>query len=267
MNKTMYMFDVDGVLCDIGSPTINPDIIKALSRLLTEKSYVAVNTGRGYDRIGSELIEPLMAKISNKNDLGNLFVSTEMGGELHTFKNGNPLSVQSEHSLTPGQLSKAREIFDQQGVRADTMQWYTPKKSMATVVKAPGSDLERFLTQKDHLLSLYANAFAHDSTVVVASTVESIDIHTTHAGKYVGAKAAYQWATGITNQIPQAIICFGDSHNDYEMARFFAHKDIPVRFVYTGTSNLNATDPHSHVTVITTNNKMSLGTLEYLGTL
>lgn len=267
MNNSLYVFDVDGVLCDIGSPQLNPDVLKKLSTLLAKNAHVAVNTGRGYDRIGGELIEPLLTLVTDKNDLDHLFVSTEMGGELHTFNDELAVAVRSEHSLTPAQLKKAREIYDQQSPHTDTMHWYEPKKSMATVVKTRGTDQARFLKQRNHLLSLYEQAFSQDPTVVVASTAESIDVHTVNAGKYAGAKAAFQWSTSVAGDTPAAITCFGDSNNDYEMARFFAHKDIGVHFVYTGTVPLTTPDPHDNIKVILPKAKMSLGTLEYLSSL
>ena len=46
MNQTMYVFDVDGVLCDIGSPELDRRVIKELTALLAAGSFVAVNTGR-----------------------------------------------------------------------------------------------------------------------------------------------------------------------------------------------------------------------------
>ena len=54
-HESVYMFDVDGVLCEIASP-ISRDVAKLLARLLNEEAYVLINTGRGYDRIHGEVV-------------------------------------------------------------------------------------------------------------------------------------------------------------------------------------------------------------------
>lgn len=51
MKKPVYVFDVDGVLCDIGEP-ISREVVRELARLLHLGSFVAINTGRAYDRVG-----------------------------------------------------------------------------------------------------------------------------------------------------------------------------------------------------------------------
>lgn len=264
MGQTMYVFDVDGVLCDIGSPELDRRVIKELAALLAAGSFVAVNTGRGFDRISGELVTPLLEMVSHKDDLDHFFVSTEMGGELHSFKNGHVTSVHSQYSLTKEQLAKAKEIFLQQGEKASTMYWYDAKTTMGTAVKTIGTDHEQFMKERDALCAIYKDVFADDDTVIVATTAESIDIYGHKSGKYTGAQAAHEWLSNLTNNAGTEYICFGDSNNDYEMARFFAHQGLTVRLVYTGTADLAADTPHQDVEVVFTNAKMAAGTLEYL---
>lgn len=264
MNKTMYVFDVDGVLCDIGSPELDIRVVRELADLLAAGPFIAVNTGRGFDRISGELITPLLGVVSRKDDLNRLFVSTEMGGELHTFSNGEVTSFHSQYSLTKEQLTKAKEIFVQQGDKVSTMHWYDAKTTMGTVVKVQSAKHEQFVEQRAALYALYKDAFADDDTVVVATTVESIDVYGHKSGKYSGAQAAYEWQSKLARDTHKEYLCFGDSSNDYEMARFFAHQGVKVRFIYTGTAALAIDTPEQNIEVTFTKAKMAAGTLEYL---
>lgn len=48
---TVYVFDFDGVLCDIGVFKIDDRVRDLLARLLQSGAYCAINTGRAYDHL------------------------------------------------------------------------------------------------------------------------------------------------------------------------------------------------------------------------
>ena len=262
-HESVYMFDVDGVLCEIAKP-ISRDVTKLLARLLNEEAYVIINTGRGYDRIHGEVVEPLRGFVKSDNLLDHLFVSTEMGGEVTTFESGIANTVVGKHSLSPAQLEITSKIYSENENRITSMHKYHAKKSMFTLVKKHDADKQVFLEQKTYIVGKFMEAFQDDDTVTIATTVESIDVYKKTAGKYAGAEAAYEWLQRVTDLQHDNFICFGDSHNDYEMARFFAHKNVSVKFVYTGETDLQVDDMHAGVEVVKSTVPYTGGVVEYL---
>lgn len=263
-HNQVYMFDVDGVLCEIGSPEMSNEVMHLVAKMLDEGAHVAVNTGRGYDRIGGELLKPLRNYISSVQSLNNLFISTEMGGELTDFENGNERTRVGEYSLTTSQMDKAQKIYEINPHMSSTMERYASKKSMFTLVKIRGSDDDMFHEQLNFMHNLFLDHFEDDKTVTIALTAESLDVYMHKAGKYAGAQSALEWISRKTDIKYDDFVCFGDSHNDYEMARFFAHQGMNVRFIYTGKVPLRVNKTEKAVIVMSTSQPYTRGTLEYL---
>lgn len=261
-SATVYVFDVDGVLCEIGSPTIEPRVIEHIAKLLENSMYVAINTGRAYDRVGSEFVEPLTQLLLDATLLDRLFVSTEMGGEATTFVQGRLKSWRTKYALTPEQLALFHAVWHQHAKRFDAMRLYAAKESMGTVVRRRGSDDEQYHEQKMQFEALLKRAFSTEN-VTLTSTVESSDVHAVDAGKNAGAANIIDWLGKVSDMAHDTAICFGDSHNDYAMARVFAQRGFTTSFVYTGPG-LEVADLHDAVTVIDTKQLFTKGTLEFL---
>jgi hydroxymethylpyrimidine pyrophosphatase-like HAD family hydrolase len=259
IESTVYVFDVDGVLCNIGEP-IDTDVLRHIAKLLDASIYVAINTGRGYDRVGVEAIEPLREFLSDPAHLNHLFVSTEMGGVTIHFEDGEEVHAMREYCISAELKQKAVTAYKRIGA-AMTMENYDYKKTMSTFVKIQEVSQADFDRQKSELVAELQQDFRHDD-VTIATTVESVDVHARQAGKHAGAHLIKQWVQSVSDISHDKFICFGDSVGDYEMARYFAETGAETVFVFTGDAL--SVDEHDDVTVIDTVERYAAGTLEYL---
>lgn len=258
--STVFVFDVDGVLCNLGSPEIDGRMIEWIARLLREGYFVAINTGRGYDRVGPELVKPLLERFDGLT-LKKLFVSTEMGGEATTF-DGSRETRATGYKISTEQIARARQLFEDNQKVLDTMYWYKAKKSMATSVMIPGSDRMRYKLQQQKFVSLLKDMYEGED-IRVGTTQASVEVHAPDAGKQAGAHIIYEWLGRVSDLKHDDFICFGDSHNDYEMARYFADKNLRTRFVYTG-AGLEIDDLHDNIELIDTAELYVDGATAYL---
>lgn len=258
---TVYVFDVDGVLCEIASPTIDERVIRLIGGLLEKGIYCAINTGRAYDRIGSEFIEQLNGNFPELM-LDQLFISTEMGGEATTFSGKQPKSSRTRYALKPEQLEVFRRLWHENEPELDAMRFYDIKESMGTTVRSRGSDEARYREQKARFEALLHEAFVHED-VIISGTSESTDVYAPDAGKDAGADNIIKWLGRVSDIKHDRAVCFGDSHNDYEMARRFAEAGFTTTFVYTGVG-LEVAQPHDAVKVVDTSLNYTNGTVEYL---
>lgn len=258
---TVYVFDVDGVLCEIASPTIDERVIRLIGGLLEKGIYCAVNTGRAYDRVGGEFVEQLNGEFPELM-LDGLFISTEMGGEATTFSGKQPESSRTQYALKPEQLDLFRRLWHENKPELDAMRFYDVKESMGTTVRLRGSDEARYREQKARFETLLHEAFAHDD-VIISGTSESTDVYAPDAGKNAGAANIIDWLGRVSDVKHDSAVCFGDSHNDYEMARKFAEAGFATKFVYTG-EKLIVDEPHAEVEIIDTTANYTDGTVEFL---
>lgn len=258
MKNPVYVFDVDGVLSDIGMP-ISHDVVRELARLLSSGHYVAINTGRAYDMVGVKVVELLKSELRQVNDMSRLYVVTEMGGVVCDYEDGEPRCVRTRFKLSKKDITRAVRIIENKAY--ESMYSYT-KVSMATARKNDNATQEAFLVQRDALIADLNRAFPKGAYTVQA-TVESVDVHAAQAGKQAGAELIYGWLQQISDVNNAEFICFGDSKGDYEMARWYAQQGLQTRFVYTG-NNLELSDPHDGVEVIDTTGLYTAGTLAYL---
>lgn len=261
---TVYVFDVDGVLCEIGSPTIDERVICLIARLLERGVYCAVNTGRGYDRVESEFIQPLLARYPDLM-LDKLFITTEMGGEATTFTTQVAQQQSTKYAMTAEELKIFYDIWDAHKDELTAMYVYASKKSMASTVRDYTYDESVYVPQKAKFEQLLRDAYA-GTDIIVAGTNESTDVYAPHAGKNAGAANIIDWLVEVSNVTHDTAVCFGDSHNDYEMAREFASRGFDTTFVYTG-EGLEVARPHDKVKVIATSASYTDGTVEYLQSL
>lgn len=262
IDSTVYVFDVDGVLCDVGEE-INHDVVGHLARLLESPAFVAINTGRGYDRIGEEVVDLLRLHLQDQASLDRLLIATEMGGVITKFENGQESQLQTEYRIPKELQERAADVYKSTGSDA-TMSNYAFKQSMATFVKLHTVSQEDFDRQKSVLVDRLLEEFTSDD-ITIATTAESIDVHAVDAGKQAGAKLIMDWVKSVSDVHHDTFVCFGDSNGDYEMARYFATQDASTTFVFTG-ENLS-TDLHDHVRVVDTVERYTAGTLEYLNSL
>jgi len=260
VKDAVYVFDVDGVLCDIGSFTTDERVIGYIAGLLQAGAHCAINTGRAYDRVSAEFVTPLRAQFPDVS-LDCLFVSTEMGGEVTTFRGQQEISMPTEYALTPKQLQTFHTIWNTRRDDLHTMYLYEAKRAMGTTVRDHSYSAEEYAKQKYLFESWLKEAFIGQD-VIIAGTVESTDVYASNAGKDAGASNVVEWLHAIDGETPRSAICFGDSVNDYEMARRFADNHFKTTFVYTGTDNPDW-DKHVAVDIVDTAAEYTDGTVEY----
>lgn len=260
---TIYVFDVDGVLCEIGSPTVDERVIGHIAGLLERGVYCAVNTGRGYGRVGTEFIAPLKQRYPNVS-LDRLLVTTEMGGEVTHFDQQQPQTVYTKYALSSDMLKIFYEVWDAHKSELPAMYVYAGKKTMATTVRDYSYDQPIYAAQKALFENWLREAYT-GTDVVIAGTQESTDVHAPEAGKNAGATNIIEWLARVSDIKHDTAICFGDSHSDYEMAREFAKSGFDTTFVYTGEA-LELADPHESVKLVDTAAVYTDGTVEYLAT-
>lgn len=258
---TVYVFDVDGVLCEIGSFTMDERIIGMIAGLLERGVYCAINTGRGYDRVDAEFVEPLMARFPEIS-LERLAITTEMGGEITTFKGRGSVSASTKYAMSTDRLQIFYDVWEAHKAELFSMYVYASKTSMASTVWDHSYDESVYAPQKAQFEQWLREAYA-DTDVVVTGTTESTDVYAAHAGKNAGAANIIEWLGRVSDVTHDSAVCFGDSHNDYEMARKFADAGFDTKFVYTGES-LIVDEPHAEVEIIDTTANYTDGTVEFL---
>lgn len=258
---TVYAFDFDGVLCDIGAFTVDERVMGLIAELLRRGNYCAINTGRGYDRVGAEFVEPFRQKFPDVS-LDRFMSTTEMGGEVTTFAGNDTHSERTKFAMTPEELKLFYDVWEAHKEQLPAMYLYTSKQSMATTVWDHTYDEATYKEQKDMFENYLRGAYV-DTDIVVTGTGESTDVHASDAGKNAGAANIVEWLDRVSDVKHDSAVCLGDSHNDYEMARHFADAGFTTTFVYTG-ENLLVPDLHDAVKLIDTTSNYTDGTVEYL---
>ena len=258
---TVYVFDFDGVLCDIGVFKIDDRVLDLLARLLQSGAYCAINTGRAYDRVETECVAILRAAFPSLS-LDRLMATTEMGGEVTTFTANEPVSVRTQYALTPDEIAVFHTVWEAHKAELYAMYVYESKQSMATTVRDHRYDEATYVPQKALFEQWLHDAYA-GKDIVISGTSESTDVYAPHAGKNAGAANIITWLAGVSDIQHDTAICFGDTHSDYEMAREFADSGFTTTFVYTG-EGLEVAKPHDKVMVVDTAATYTDGTVEYL---
>lgn len=241
MKQPVYIFDVDGVLNDLHAYSPDDRILVHIAKLMKRGAFVAINTGRGYDWIEENVVQPIRAKVNDTKVLERFFVSAEMGGVGVRYKDGVEQRVPSAFSLSAEQIDQVRQLYEQHPEYADRVHWY-PKESMATLDKNPDTPLGEFKPAQKELTDMLRDLFKGQA-VAVANSTDAVDIHATEAGKRAGAQLIYEWLKLTTDIQHDHFVCFGDSIVDYEMARFFAAQSHDATFVFTGPAFDGSLDP------------------------
>ncbi|MEM4270702.1 MAG: hypothetical protein QXO70_01245, partial [Candidatus Pacearchaeota archaeon] len=85
-NKTVWIFDVDGVIIHPSKKTnTESEIFDHILKKLEKEEPVILNTGRSLIWVIEQVIHPILIKIKDKKILENFQVVGEMGGTWLTF--------------------------------------------------------------------------------------------------------------------------------------------------------------------------------------
>jgi HAD superfamily hydrolase (TIGR01484 family) len=264
MKQHVYIFDVDGVLNNLQIYKPDARIIAQMADLLEAGTFVAINTGRGYEWIEENVVLPLRKQLVSADSVTRLFVAVEMGGLGVEFSRQAEQHHKSAFSLTQEQIAEVKRVFQAHPEYTDRLHWY-PKESMATLDKNDNTSMEDFRPAQKELTAMLQEVFK-DQHVKVANSNDAVDIHAPEAGKWAGAQLIYDWLRRRTDVPHDHFICFGDSMVDYEMARFFAEQSHDTTFVFTGAA-FDDSNLHKGITVVKTTVPYHDGTYQYLESL
>lgn len=260
MEQSVYIFDADGVLNNLREYTPDDRILTHMAELLQKGTYVAINTGRGYDWVRDGIVQPVLSKLPDAKAMDRFFVSAEMGGLGIAFPGGVEHKARSAFSLTSGQIQQVHDVYDAHPEYFDQVHWYA-KESMATLDKNDATPLDEFRPAQKALTDLLREVF-QGQQVTVANSTDAVDVHAPEAGKRAGAELIYEWLHRTTDIEHDHFVCFGDSTVDYEMARFFADQSHDTVFVFTG---LHFDGQHdANLKFVKTGRPYHDGTYEYL---
>lgn len=264
MKQTVYVFDVDGVFNDLKRYTPDDRILDIICQQLRSNTYIAINTGRGYEWIDEHILQPIAQRLNSANHLDNLFAAVEMGGLGIFYLNGEQQLQRSAFSLLPNQVDAVRNMFEQDTNYQKVMHWYA-KQTMATLAKNHDTPLEQFVPVQKEVTIKLSQLFA-DQHVTVANSTDAVDVHAPEAGKWAGGQLVFEWVGSKTALTNDHFICFGDSSADYEMARFFASQSHDVTFVCTNPK-LEVKNADSEISFVSTDAPFNNGAYQYLSSL
>lgn len=256
----VYVFDVDGVITNPQKSQVNEGVIEEIHILLDDGALVAVNTGRSFEWVQSNLIDHLKSR--RKATFDHFIAVCEKGGEAITWRFNKQTREQSEFALSRKAYEKTKAVFDQNGARLRTMFWDATKRTMASIEKLPAPSLEEFHSEQRFLLEQLQQHVSSQEARIDSTTIAT-DVESPFAGKYAGAKLVYEWARQTAPAEANHFISIGDSASDYEMARYFAEQGAHSVFAYVGKLTDKIPD-HSRVEFIVTHRQYDLGALEFL---
>lgn len=256
----IMVFDLDGVITHPSDSSVDPDAVQHIHNLLEQGRFVAVNTGRSYQWVETNLLHTLES-LGSSAAFDHLFVACEKGGESVKWIDGTFVPQPSRFALTEEVRDQCRQLFESNKARMGTMFWDTTKQTMATIEKLPEADLAQFKQEREFLVARLRETFAGQDVKVDATTVAT-DIESPHAGKHAGAELVYEWVAGHLGTENLEFISFGDSKSDYEMARHFAQKGCTSSFVFVGDKTV-AFEEDPGVTLLRTDTTYAHGTREY----
>lgn len=188
-----------------------------------------------------------------------------MGNTTIEFDQSNQPLVKILHkNLIPLPLSNTiREIV--QNSYDQSMFVDNTKKSILTIEMRDGFNQEEYENLQSQLsgeINIILKNYHPDIHVRPSSSTIAIDVMPMDSNKSSGAHLIHDWLKNHKYNLKNSeIVAFGDSPSDLEMASYFATNNIKVKFVYVGETPLPTSNKF---TIITTKEKFSTGTLEYL---
>ena len=267
--KIAWIFDVDGPITNPKEKRITePEILDSLTQKLEINEAVVLNTGRSLTWMTDRVINPLLEKIKDKKCLQNFFASGEKGGAWITFdKNGQMQHHKDDSISTPLSLQQqVRDIIETS--YRDTMFYDDTKETMISTEMKDGYSIEKYSKQQEELvikLQNLINKSYSDRQFKVDPTTIATDIENKYVGKHFAIKRIQQWLKEKDIN-PQKYVAFGDSFkSDIPMAEELNSQNLPVKFVYVGSENIDASK--YPFPIETTKNKFVNGTLEFLKSL
>ncbi|MDP2632446.1 MAG: HAD-IIB family hydrolase [Candidatus Curtissbacteria bacterium] len=260
-----WLFDVDGVLTNSEKKKITePAILEELISLLKKNEPVALVTGRSGSFMSRQVIEPLASKIKDVHILQNFIAVGEKGAVITTFENGDLKTFTTKDFAIPRDLEEeVNKLVEEK--YSNWMFIDETKETMISVEMKDGLSIQNFTPyqhQLDSNLEELLNAPEFENKFKIVSSRISTDIQDIIVGKDYATEKVLQWLQK-RKIVPKKFICFGDSGQDIDMARYIYEQGLPVEFVFVGEEHLLDKEDYPFPVVLT-HQPCEKGTLEYL---
>ncbi len=269
MQKTILVFDIDGVLTDPQSKEVNqPKILEYIENSLRTNHKIAFNTGRSAVWLEKKVIKPIkkiiFQKEKNYSSLKNLLSICEMGNVVVTYNsNGKPIKKILNKNTIPKTLKQTvRDIVSK--LYSESMFVDETKEVILTIEMNDSYSYEKYKKEQEKFqkeISIIMENYHSHLHVKPSSTTIAIDIKPIESGKNLGAKKILDWLSDQGENLKNFnFICFGDSLSDLDMSDFFYHKNFQTLFVYVGENKrIKRLYP-----IVITQKKYTEGTFDYL---
>jgi len=232
----LAIFDIDGPVTDPQSRKIEPpDILDLTLNFLTEKGYVAYNTGRDRAIAYQRVIEPLLHRARDRGmnpvivncrtsifaEKGGVssFWDDELGGWNYRVDPAAEVPAELRDDVVDlfhSDPEFQKYIFFDSGketVISVEMRYETSELAPVPVtVDMFKSVAERFASEVRQL----AMDRGYDDIEVDRTTI-AVDIQRRGVGKDLGTRLAFSWLHKLGKQVKR-VHCFGDSRSDVAMA-------------------------------------------------
>lgn len=259
-SNPVFVFDLDGVITDPSDSSVDKGSVGHIFALLKKGAYVAVNTGRSFEWVQSNLLHALET-MAGSVAFDRLYIACEKGGESIVWTEGVFVPQPSRFALPDHVCQMTRQVFEENKTNLGTMFWDDTKTTMATIEKRPEADLDQFRSEQQLLGAKLQQALAGQDARIDPTTIAT-DVESPEAGKHAGAELIYEWIVSHAGAVPEAFVSFGDSKSDYEMARYFAQQGANSTLVFVGSrADTFAEDPR--VKLVRTTAQYAAGTREY----
>lgn len=256
--QTAFLFDVDGVITDPKEKKITePKILNLIIDLLNSGDFVAFNSGRDTNWVKQNVLDPLAQQIKEKQLLKDILAIGEKGTSIMKFDESWHEEIDRNYALPNELKEKLREF-----VKTTKSMFYDENKhNMVTLEMKDGYDIDKFVNERDSVLSKVKEIISKYRDIVAEPTSIDIDIQHKDSGKHLGAKHILNFfsANGIN---PSHFITIGDSFSDLEMADELHAQGKSVEFWYVNPAKpLDISKPYP---IKVSENEFTAGTVELL---
>jgi hydroxymethylpyrimidine pyrophosphatase-like HAD family hydrolase len=259
-SNTVFVFDLDGVITDPTTTTVDTTAIGRIHQLLENGRHLAINTGRSFVWVKENLLS-VLEKLDTAQHFDRLLIVCEKGGECIEWQAEQFVPRPSRFALPKDLQEQAHQLLETHKDRFTSMFWDDTKLTMASYEKYPDAPMQQFTEEQRQLETLLHDTFSGQHIKLVP-TISALDIELPEAGKHAGAELIHAWIAEQTHRTDQAFISFGDSKSDYEMARYFAEQGNSSTFVFVGLRDITFNESLD-VELLRTTASFAAGTREY----
>lgn len=260
-----WLFDVDGVITHSAKKKITePKILDEMIKRLQKGEPIALVTGRSNSWMIRQVIKPLESKAPNTEILKNFIGVGEKGATWTVFENGNLKKFVDKNFVIPKEIEKeVKEL-----IASKFSKWMfldETKETMISVEMKDGlniSDFTPYQRQMDKILEeILENHDVEKQHKIISSRIAT-DIQDKRVGKDYAAQKVLKWLKSQEIEIKK-FICFGDSAQDLDMAKYIFEQGLPIEFVFVGEKHLIDKKDYPFPVVLT-HQPCEKGTLQYL---